>query len=306
MIVEFLTDLLASQELLPHQETLLQQHKTEVTDYLRSQYGNAPIIKYAGSREKGTMIRDNYDLDIVCYFPSDDNRSLKEIREGVQSHLAKQYVLQPKTSAERILDLRGASAPIGYHIDVVPGRFIQDTKDVFLHVNTTDRERLQTNLKTHIDFITNSGCVPVIRLVKIWCHRNRINIKTFIAEIFVVRSLEGFNEKSNLKSAFLHVLESFKDNFEKIQLIDPANTNNIVSEIHSAVEKSIIANTAEHAFNKLKDSTDLNLWQGVFQEYVVGNNTSASRGFVPNEPISSAPRTVGRTIIQNAAKPWAR
>ena len=85
---KFLQSLLASQDLSPEQERTLQAHKKEVTDFLRTEFGDEPKIKYAGSREKGTMIKDNYDLDIVCYFPSTDTRSLKEIREDVSNHLS--------------------------------------------------------------------------------------------------------------------------------------------------------------------------------------------------------------------------
>ena len=82
----------------------LQAHKKEVTDFLRTEFGNDPVIKYAGSWAKGTMIRDCYDLDIVCYFLSSDTRSLKEIRDDVAHRLATHYLTATKASAERIVD----------------------------------------------------------------------------------------------------------------------------------------------------------------------------------------------------------
>src|SRR5436190_18320579 len=104
---KFLEELLASQNLSEQQEKDLQPHKKEVTDFLRTEFGHHPVIKYARSHGKGTMISDRYDVDIVCYFPSSDTRSLKEIREDVASHLTKRYLMTPKASAERILDLKG-------------------------------------------------------------------------------------------------------------------------------------------------------------------------------------------------------
>ena len=74
------------------------------------------------------MLADKYDLDIVCYFPSGDTRSLREIRADVSTHLRKKYVVQPKASAERITSLKETSTPSGYHIDVVPGRFYRKDK----------------------------------------------------------------------------------------------------------------------------------------------------------------------------------
>lgn len=271
---KFLQDLLVSQNLLDPQEKDLQAHKKEVTDFLRTEFGASPVIKYAGSREKGTMIRDRYDLDIVCYFPSTDNRSLKEIRDDVAKHLAQRYLTRPKASAERILDLKGKSAPVDFHIDVVPGRFIENSKDVFLHVAYGDRERIQTNLKTHIDYIVNSGCVPIIRLAKLWAHRNNLTIKTFVLELFVVEALSGSRNKGNLKEGFREVIEAFRDTFTITQLIDPANTNNIVSQATEESDKVAIEHAASTTFDKIGRSENVADWQGVFNEVPNGSISS--------------------------------
>lgn len=290
---DYLQGLLASQELSLRQENDLQAHKKEVTDFLRVEFGADPKIKYAGSREKGTMISESYDLDIVCYFPSTDTRSLKEIRDDVFIHLSKRYLLESKASAERILNLKGATAPVSYHIDVVPGRFIEGTSDVFLHIASGERERMQTNLKTHIDYIANSGCVDVIRLMKLWACRNQVSIKTFILELFVVQTLEGYENKSNLRMSLLKVFNAMEDNFDTIQLVDPANTNNIVSHLMSASEKFLVADMASSALTGVEGSTDIAHWQTIFGE---GGNVGvvmASTNRIPTQIINpSGPWTV--------------
>lgn len=294
---KFLQELLVAQDLSIEQENELQAHKKEVTDFLRVEFGTAPAIKYAGSREKGTMIAEQYDLDIVCYFPSDDTRSLKEIREDVSNHLKKKYLIQPKASAERITDIKGSSTPNGYHIDVVPGRFIEDTKDVFLHVAYGDKERMQTNLKVHIDHIVNSGCVPAIRLAKLWACRNNVGIKTFILELFVVRALSGSRNKENLTESFRKVLEIFKEEFGTLQLVDPANSNNVVSRLMSPSEQTMVVHSAEEALNQISQSDDVADWKSVFQEQNDDRRNSSTnpiitprtpnQGFVPHSPHST-------------------
>lgn len=281
-IEKLLQKILLSQDITPEQERTLQSHKTEVTNFLRSEFGNDPVIKYAGSHEKGTMIRDNYDLDIVCYFPDTDTRNLKEIREDVSNHLKSKYLIEEKASAERISDLKGVSAPSGYHIDVVPGRFIEGTNDVFLHVAHGDKERIQTNLKTHINHIANSGCVPIIRLVKVWANRNRLNIKTFILELFVVEVLSGSKNKSNLRESFLKVMEAMKDKFGNVQLVDPANTNNIVSQTINSGDKIMVNSAGEKAFNLLNGSEKISDWENIFGEAQTSLNSSS--GFTPQSP----------------------
>src|SRR3989338_659471 len=263
---EFLQELLETQELSAEQENTLQAHKKEVTDFLRVEFGSDPKIKYAGSREKGTMIADQYDLDVVCYFPNTDTRSLKEIREDVSAHLKKSYIIQSKASAERITNLRGSTVPNSYHIDVVPGRFIENTDDVFLHVAYGDKERMQTNLKVHINHIVNSGCVSVIRLAKLWAYRNNIVIKTLILELFVVRALTGSRDKLNLMKSFRQVLEALRDEFDTLQLVDPANSNNILSQLVQPSEKIMVAQAAKETLDVIGESNELADWQVVFRE----------------------------------------
>lgn len=296
---KYLESLLASQNLSEQQENDLQAHKKEITEFLREKFGNDPVIKYAGSHEKGTMICDRYDLDIVCYFPSSDSRSLKEIREDVSRRLAEKYLLKSKASAEQILDLKGSEAPIDFHIDVVPGRFIEDTKDVFLHVAYGDKERMQTNLKVQIDHIINSGCVPVIRLAKLWVHRNKINIKTFVLELFVVKTLSGYQNKGDLKKGFLKVLEAFKDNFSSTELVDPANTNNVVSQLVDESEKMLVSRAAETAFKELKDSDEVSDWQNTFMDNKENSKSSLD---IPSSASAAAGYVAGNSFQPN--RPW--
>ncbi len=291
-VEEFLKNLLESQNLLPKQEAALEANKKEVTDFLRAEFGAAPVIKYAGSHAKGTAIRESYDLDIVCYFPSTDTRTLKEIRDDVSAHLNKRYLMQDKSSAERITNLKNASAPSGYHIDVVPGKFIEGSKDVFLHVAYGDKERMQTNLKTHIDQVANSGCVDVIRLAKLWNCRNNMDIKTFVLEIFVVRALTGSRNKSNPKAAFREVLGAMKDQFGMLQLVDPANKANIVSQLISPSHRVMVAKTAEEAWKKVSQSDNLANWKSVFRE----ESSDSGLTFIP--PSKSNP-------IHNPSGQWA-
>lgn len=265
-INEYLRELLKFQELNKEELEALTGHRDEVESYLREKFGQDPVIKYAGSHAKGTMIRENYDLDVVCYFPSSDERTLKEIHDDVESCLREQYSIEEKPSAVRILDLLVVSAPNGYHIDVVPGRFIEKSSDVFLHVVYGEKERIQTNLKTHIDHIANSGCVDIIKMMKLWNSRNNLTVRTFILDLFVVKSLSDYREKGDLQKAFVKAMESFRDDFENIQLVDPANSNNIVSYDMDPSHKSLVAQSAKEALSQIAESDDISSWKNVFRD----------------------------------------
>jgi hypothetical protein len=291
-IQTFLADLLAPQDLTPEQERILHQHKDEVTKHIRAKFGNGPIIKYAGSYEKGTLICDSYDLDIVSYFPSSDGRSLKAIWTDMSKWLQEKYAVEEKASAVRILDIKSTSSsptPSAYHIDVVPGRFIDSSKDVFLYVSYGDRERMQTNLKTHIQHIAGSGCIEAIRLTKIWNHRNAIGLKTFVLELFVVESLRGFSDKHDPKASFLKVLTAFRDDFESGQLIDPANSNNIVSKLLHPSIRGLVASQAANSLALVSRADTPSTWQQVFKE-------------TPQRIVTPI---VAPAVIRNPAPPWA-
>lgn len=285
MANKYLQDLLKSQELTSGDNDQLEQHKEEVESFLRKKFGQDPIIKIAGSPSKGTAIRESYDLDIVVYFSSSDDRSLKQIYEDTEKLLSENYVIQPKTSALRITGVEGNGDNHDYHIDVVPGRFIESSKDVFLHVNYGEKERMQTNLKTHIDYITNSGCQEVIRLVKIWKKRNSVQIRTFVLELFVIKHLEGKKDKSDLESSFKTVMEAFRDN-KIIGLIDPANSNNNVSNTLDTSQKQFIATKAGETLETLdnKNLTESERWQVLFKETAAKQSVHASPRLITNPP----------------------
>jgi len=290
-INEYLASLLKSQSLSTEQLDALEVHREEVEGILRKKFGDTPTIRYAGSKAKHTMIAESYDLDIVCYFPHDTERALKEIYEDVYSALSEHYLLERKASAIRIKKVENGEAETDYHIDVVPGRYIDgDSGDVFLHLNDPDKERIQTNIDTHVKFVSESGCREVIKLFKLWKVRNRVAFKTFVLEIFVVQALKGSRSKDNLEQSFVTVIEKLSSDIREISLEDPANSNNIVTDTVTDSDKNTIAAKATDALAMLKDGSrvEIDRWKKVFDEPVYKE------------------KDIGPVVITNPSKPWAR
>lgn len=144
----------------------LQTRRAEVEKLLCASYGSQPIIRYSGSKAKGTLIKEYYDLDIVCYLPSDSNvagETLAEIYENVRNCLAKEYCVEPKTSALRLKGKSTADYMRDFHIDVVPGRFTDESKtDCFIYQKAAEKCRLKTNLDVHIAHVRGSGVVDAL------------------------------------------------------------------------------------------------------------------------------------------------
>lgn len=264
---DYLGSLLEEQKISEEEKKLLKEHRNEVENVLRNAFGSEPIIKFTGSKAKHTMIKENYDLDIVCYFPSTNNNTLKELHDNVQNVLSKKYSVLPKASAVRILNLENNISNEEYHIDVVPGCFIDETNhDAFLHVIYGDRERIKTNIKTHIEYISESGCRDLIKLTKLWVCRNKLPFKTFVLELFVVNILSDFEEKDNYEVAFKEVLQKLSEQIDTINLADPANSNNIVTQTMSDAEKFVIKGRAVGDLEKINKNGDLKTFGDVFRD----------------------------------------
>jgi len=269
---KFLKGLLEKQKLEDEEIEDLTSKRDEVEKILREAFGTKPIIRYGGSKAKHTMIKESYDLDIVCYFPHDENekKSLKALYEETSKVLNEKYIIEEKRSALRIKYLRNGIVTLDYHIDVVPGRFVKENSyDCFLYISNYEGERLKTNIEKHISHISESNCRDLIKLAKLWKVRHSISIRTFILEIFIVKIFEDY-ERGKLKSDFVYFLETLKDKIDNIVLKDPANDNNKVSDLLSFSDKENIKNRAIEslAFIKTDDEIidDVELWHKVFDE----------------------------------------
>jgi hypothetical protein len=105
--------------------------------------------------------------------------------------------------------------------------------------------------------------------------------------------LAGFQNKNNLRDAFLKVMEEFKDKFGNVQLEDPANSNNVVSRSIDPSDKMKVAFAAEQTYDKVSDSDNLADWEDVFHEStgksVTWNNHPTTR--VNSPAIIFSPRS---------------
>lgn len=264
----YLEDLLASQK-LDETSAEWQELDTEADNIeriIREAYPNSLVMfTHAGSRAKGTIIREDYDLDEVTYFQNDDTaagETLEEIYDNVAKILGKHYNVRRKRSALRLSMKDGRDLKV----DVVPGRYVDDTEtDVFIHQNEGSKERLKTNIVTHVAHVRDSGCTDVIMLTKLWRTRNAIGIKTFPLELLVIAVLDEDNT-GTLEDRFRRVLTAFTDDIDDLTIEDPANpTGNNLSQ---ALSDKIRASLSKVAANTLA-AVDEHGWEHVFGQIEV-------------------------------------
>ncbi len=290
---EYLKAVLDSQKMKPGSPELaqLQKHREEVEAILRKNFGEGPTIRYGGSKAKGTMIRESYDLDIACYFPHDDTsagETLKEIYDNVHAALtAAGYVVEPKGSALRIRNAGG----VDFHIDVVPGRFVDDKEaDANLHRSTGDKDWLKTNLDVHIAHVRDSGVTDAIMLLKLWRARQSLHVKGFVFDLSIIDALAGKSDEP-LPEQLEHVLATFRDDIDSLKVEDPANpVGNDLSEDFDDSVKSVLADAAAKVLDQVKEGG----WEAVF-----GHVTSEVTDAMRKSAITSAAATA------TPVKPWS-
>lgn len=243
----------------------LRDARLEVEQIIQSSFADCnPTIRYGGSKIKGTMNLIDYDLDLICYFPRNETmagETIAEIYYNVANVLKRFYNVDFKTSALKLIDADGE----GLRIDVVPGRFIDNTKqDAFLHQHENpDKEILKTNLEKHITFVRESGCIDDIRLAKLWRPCVGIDVKTFLLELLVIKILKGSNF-TNLEDRFVYFLDSVRSNIESVSIEDPANSNNKLNIAFSHSLKQSISNAATYTLRLVSNSG----WQSVFGDMI--------------------------------------
>jgi Second Messenger Oligonucleotide or Dinucleotide Synthetase domain len=242
----------------------LRKRRSDIDQKLRGYFWkSSPSIKWAGSMAKRTMIRESYDGDMTCYFSCDEveaGKNLEELNEAVRKALESDYSIEIKASALRVRAKDKWSDDL--HIDVVPGRYVNEAKsDVFLHQTTGDKQRLKTNLQTHIDHIKDSGFTDAIRLIKLWKVRNGIvSAKTFVLELLVIKLLEK-ERILDLSSQLEHVWFKFRDDANILSVEDPANSNNDLKPA-LALCRFLLSSAASSTLQQIENKG----WEAVFGE----------------------------------------
>jgi hypothetical protein len=200
-------------------------------------------VAFSGSIAKGTAISLATDADIFISLSSSTPDSLSEIYTSLYNAL-----IQNGYSARKQNVSIGVSTG-AFKIDLVPGkRQSQQGYDHSLYKYKTDTWT-KTNIKTHENHVANSNRIQEIKLTKIWRHRNSLDFPSFYLELAVIDCLSG-QSYSDLSGNFLKVLEFLASDFIGRRYVDPANSNNIISDDLSSQEKQMIQQAAQAARTK--------------------------------------------------------
>ena len=165
------------------------------------------------------MIAAQFDLDVVVYFPAETKDGPRALYEAVERRLrgAGHAVLRHNVA------LRLQYTP-AWHIDVVPGRALDESYE-YANLWASEREATrQTSLKAHIA-MARDGDREVIQLLKLWRWRNAAPVGSFVLELAAERG-RGTGTLPERFTRVLRVLARLPD----VRLVDPANSGNVVTD----------------------------------------------------------------------------
>jgi hypothetical protein len=84
--------------------------------------------------------------------------------------------------------------------------------------------------------------------VKLWRNQKNLDFPSFYLELSAIRALAG-KSLPTLEQRVQAVFEYLRDSFTDARVVDPANTNNVISDDLTATEKQKISNAARAARN---------------------------------------------------------
>lgn len=206
---------------------------------LQSWAGNNLIsVDVSGSLAKGTGISGTTDIDLLVSLRHNTPHSVQDISNNLLAWLRDAGFTVSRRNVA--VSIEGAN---GLKIDVVPARKQNAwTNDHWLWSHRTSGNR-QTNVREHITYVTNSGRINEIRALKIWRKQHNLDFPSFLLEMSAITALRG-RLQGSVSANFVQCLTYIQDELPNARLVDPANTNNIVSNDLSATEKQALSRAA--------------------------------------------------------------
>lgn len=209
-------------------------------------------VTISGSNAKGTAVNSSADIDLFISLSSSLNWTLTQIYDSLYNYFSSLGYNPRKQNVSIRVNYPGGS------VDLVPGRQQPGwTSDHSLHVRRNSQGWTKTNVQQHISLISSSGKQNLIKLVKIWRDCNNLQFPSLYLELCVLEATHG-QWYTGLEQEFRSVMTWLYNYIENRRIVDPANTNNVLSNDLTASEKKAIKLAAAIA------ATTTNLHQVVY------------------------------------------
>jgi hypothetical protein len=211
-----------------------------VEPIVRAWAGNMLVgVTPSGSFAKGTANSSGTDIDLFISLSDQTKETLKEIYEGLYSKVqASGYTAKAQNVSIGI-------TVSGYSVDLVPAK----RQGPYGEDHSLYRRRAatwtKTNVQTHIAHVIRGGRTQETRVIKLWRDQVGLDFPSVYLELTVIDALAG--QRAGLADNVWTVLRYLRDSFPTARVMDPANTNNVISDELSATERARVQAAADRA-----------------------------------------------------------
>ncbi|TQF77474.1 nucleotidyltransferase [Elioraea sp. Yellowstone] len=197
------------------------------------------FVRPSGSFAKGTANKSGTDIDLFISISENVPQTMRDIYNSLADWMAQKGYKPRKQNVSINVSVNG------YSVDLVPAKR-QDSysEDHSLYRRKADTWT-KTNVATHINHVIRSGRAQEIRVLKLWRHQKGLDFPSFYLELTTISALCGAN--SGLADRVWKALRYIRDTFPNARVMDPANTNNVISDDLTAAEKAKVVAAARQA-----------------------------------------------------------
>jgi hypothetical protein len=194
----------------------------------------------SGSFMKGTANLSGTDIDIFVSLSDQTTETLKEIYEKLLAFMKANGYVPTRQNVSIGLNVNGCS------VDLVPAKRQNSYGDDHSLYTRRTGTWTKTNVVTHINHVAASGRQNEMRILKLWRDQKRLDFPSFFLELIVIEALP-WHTAGTLSDNVFRALQYIKAKIATTRIIDPANTNNVISADLSSAEKTALSIAAEKA-----------------------------------------------------------
>jgi len=188
---------------------------------------------------KGTAVLSGTDIDLFISISENCPDSLGELYEKLFRRMTEEGY-SPKRQNVSINVKVGS-----YSVDLVPAKRQNFGSSDHSLWRRRGQTWTKTNVVTHISHVLAAGRQQETRVIKLWRNQKNLDFPSFYLELAVIQALAGWSSvSSSLESRVQRVFDYLRDTFPTARFVDPANTNNVVSDDLTAAQKQVISSAA--------------------------------------------------------------
>jgi hypothetical protein len=202
--------------------------------------GRLLSLNPSGSFAKGTANASGTDIDLFIALSSDTIESLGEIYQKLFNWMTDHHYAPKKQNVSINIKVNGIS------VDLVPGKRQNSNSLDYSICRRKADTWTKTNVFIHAKWILQSGRTDEIRIIKLWRDQKGLEFPSFYLELTVIRALHQAPSGALAQNVW-KVFQYLRDSFMGARVVDPANSNNVISDDLTVPEQARVKAAATEA-----------------------------------------------------------